>query len=64
VITSWQQAKSETMVKSFKKCGIGNALDGSEDDNLCEESDALSENNCENDCSGSDDNFLGTIVNK
>jgi hypothetical protein len=28
----WQRVKSETIVKSFKKCGISNALDGSEDD--------------------------------
>jgi hypothetical protein len=33
---------------TFKKCGISNALDGSEDDDiLYEESDASSENNHE-----------------
>ena len=47
-----------TIVKSLKKCGISNALDGSEDDILCEESDASSENH-EDDFSGSDDDFLG-----
>jgi len=36
---SWQRVKSETTVKSFKKCGISSALDGSEDDILYEESD-------------------------
>jgi hypothetical protein len=41
------------------KCGISNELDGSEDDILYEESDALSENNHEDDFSGSDDDFLG-----
>ena len=46
-------------LKSFKKCGISNALDGSEDDILYEESDASSENNHEDDFGGSDDNFLG-----
>ena len=56
---SWQRVKSETSVKYFKKCGISNALDGSEDDILYEESDASSENNHENDFSGSDDDFLG-----
>ena len=56
---SWQRVKSETVVKSLKKCGINNALDGSEDDILYEKSDALSENNHEDDFSGSDDNFLG-----
>jgi len=40
VKNSWQQVKSETIVKSLKKCGISNALDGSEDDILYEESDA------------------------
>jgi len=30
VKNSWQCVKSETIVKSFKKCGIRNALDGSE----------------------------------
>jgi len=43
----------------FKKCGISNALDGSEDDILYEESDASSENNLEDDFSGSYDDFLG-----
>ena len=56
---SWQWVKSETTVKSFKKCGISNALDGSEDDILYEESDASSENNREDDFTGSDDDFLG-----
>jgi hypothetical protein len=30
--TSWQSVKEEIVVKSFKKCGIGNALDGTEND--------------------------------
>jgi hypothetical protein len=47
------------IVKSLKKCGISNALDGSEDDILCEESDTSSDNNHEDDFSGSDDDFLG-----
>ena len=37
VKTSWQSAKDETVVRSFKNCGISNALDGSEDDILCEQ---------------------------
>ena len=56
---SWQRVKSETIVKSLKKCCISNALDGSEDDILYEESDAASENNGEDDFTGSDDDFLG-----
>jgi len=58
VKNSWQRVKSETIVKSFKKCGISNALDGSEDI-LYEESDASSENNHEDHFSGSDNDFLG-----
>ena len=46
-------------LKSFKKCGISNALDRSEDDILYDESDASRENNHEDDFSGSDDDFLG-----
>ena len=32
VKNSWQRVKSDSIVKSFKKRGISNALDGSEDD--------------------------------
>ena len=39
---------------------ISNALDGSEDDILYEESDASSEHNHEDDFSGRDDDFLGS----
>ena len=56
---SWQRVKSENIVKFLKKCGISNALDRSEDDILYEESDTSSENNHEDDISGSDDDFLG-----
>jgi len=59
VKNSWQWVKSETIVKSLKKCGITNALDGSEDDILYEKSDASSLNDHEDDFSGSDDDFLG-----
>ena len=56
---SWQQVESETIVKSLKKCSISNALDGSEDDILYEDSDTSSENNHEDDFSVSDNDFLG-----
>jgi len=59
VKNSWQRVKSETIVKSLKKCGISNILDGSEDDILYEESDASIEKNYEVDFSGSDEDFLG-----
>jgi len=36
VKNSWQRVKSETIVKSLKKYGISNALEGSEDDILYE----------------------------
>jgi hypothetical protein len=48
---------------TFIKCGISNALDGSEGDILREESDASSENNHEDDFSGSDDVWL-SMLNK
>ena len=56
---SQQRVKTETTVKSFKKYGISNALDWSEDDILYKESDASSENDHEDDFSSSDDDFLG-----
>ena len=38
VKTSWQSVQNETLVRSFKKCGTGSALDGSEDAILQEQS--------------------------
>jgi len=62
-VSGWKIPGSESKwdyCKVFKKkCGISNALDGSEDDTLYEESDTSSENNHEDDFSGSDNNFLG-----
>ena len=57
---SWDLAASLKWdyCKVFQKGGISSALDGNEDDILYEESDASSENNHEDDFSGSDD-FLG-----
>jgi len=34
VIKAWDKIKVETVVKSFKKCGISNSMDGTEDDLL------------------------------
>jgi len=31
---AWQEIRAEMVVKSFKTCGISNALDGTEDDEL------------------------------
>ena len=39
IINSWNEIKIETIVKSFKKCGISNALDGTEDDYLWNDRD-------------------------
>ena len=39
VKNSWQGDKSETIIKSFKKCGISIAPDGTESELLYEESD-------------------------
>jgi len=49
VKNSLQRVKSQNIVKSFKKCGISNALDWNEDDILYEESDASNGNNHEDD---------------
>ena len=59
VKNSQQRVKSENIVKFLKKCGISNALNGSEDGILYEEIDASSENNHHDDFSGSDNDFLG-----
>mgnify|MGYP003623222955 FL=1 len=39
VKTSWSKVNEQTIVKSFLKCGISNALDGSEDHFLYEDDD-------------------------
>lgn len=39
IINSWNEIKIDTVVKSFKKCGISNALDGTEDDYLWNDRD-------------------------
>ncbi|XP_073537612.1 uncharacterized protein, partial [Phyllobates terribilis] len=47
VKTSWQSIKDETIVRSFEKCGISNALDGSEDNVLYEDGDKSDTSECE-----------------
>ena len=39
VIKAWGNVKKESVVKSFKKCGISNAIDGTEDELLYESED-------------------------
>ena len=39
VINSWNKLKVETIVKAFKKCGICNALDATEDEELWDDTD-------------------------
>ena len=39
IIDSWNKVKVETIQKAFKKCGISNALDGTEDDELWDDMD-------------------------
>lgn len=39
IVDSWNEIKADTIVKSFKKCGISNALDGTEDDYLWDNMD-------------------------
>jgi hypothetical protein len=45
--------KQDTVEKSFKKCGISYALDGTDDDVLFEESESSDSNN-DSDSSGED----------
>ena len=42
ILRSWNSVKKEVVVKSFKKCGISNAMDGPEDNEIYpdEESDS------------------------
>lgn len=44
-ITAWDSISKETVIKSFKKCGISNAMDGSEDDALYDDLINSSDNN-------------------
>ena len=32
ILEAWAEIPKEMIIKSFKKCGISNAMDGSEDD--------------------------------
>jgi hypothetical protein len=41
VKNSWDAVKTKIVFKSFKKCGISNSLDGTEDNLLFEDSDDL-----------------------
>ena len=40
---SWQELSKEMVERSFKKCGISNALDGTEDDLVWEEEEDSSQ---------------------
>ncbi|XP_069606515.1 uncharacterized protein [Ranitomeya imitator] len=53
VKTSWQSIKDETVVRAFEKCGISNALEGSEDNVLHEDSEERDTSECE-------ENFLNS----
>jgi hypothetical protein len=61
VKNSWESVKHETTAKSFKKCGISNALCGAEDNVLFEESESSDNNNNNNndECDSSDEDFRG-----
>ena len=40
VIKAWNGVKPKVIIKSFKKCGISNAMDGTEDDAVFELNDS------------------------
>ena len=52
---SWQELSKEMVERSFKKCGISNALDGTEDDLVWEEEEDSSQVEEEPDCDVYDD---------
>ena len=45
---AWSEIASEIVVRSFKKCGISNAMDGTEDDMLWEDDLTAEDENAEN----------------
>ena len=52
---SWQELSKEMVERSFKKCGISNALDGTEDDLVWEEEEDSSQVEEDPDCDVYDD---------
>ena len=52
---SWQKLSKEMVERSFKKCGISNAVDGTEDDLVWEEEEDSSQVEEEPDCNVYDD---------
>ena len=52
---SWQELSKEIVERSFKKCGISNALDGTKDDLVWEEEEDSSQVEEEPDCDVYDD---------
>ena len=63
VKTSWQAVNDEIVVRSFKKCGISNASDGTEDNMLYSESEGSDTSDTEPqsviNLDSSDEEFLG-----
>lgn len=61
--TSWHSVKEAIVVQSFKKCGISNALDGTEDCIVYEDSEESDVSDCEQlsfiNSDTNDDEFLG-----
>ena len=57
VIKAWNGVKPEVIIKSFKKCGISNAMDGTEDDAIFEQSDSSDDNDEELADKESDEEF-------
>jgi len=51
--------KQETVVKSFKKRENCNAQDGTEDDVVFDKSESLNNNNINDECDNSDEDFRG-----
>ena len=56
---SWENVWSWIIVKSFKKCGISNVLDGTQDNVLFEHSDINSGTSSSDEFLGFDEDFSG-----
>jgi hypothetical protein len=56
--------KYEIIVKSFRKCGITNAFDGTEHDVLLEDCDSSGNNNNNDECDNSDEDFWDSTTSR
>ena len=59
VLKAWNEVRTESVIKSFKKCSISNAMDGTEDDLLWEEEEeTATAQNDDDEAEGPYDNMI------